>query len=182
MHHRTLSSTVHRTPLKKWSHVKKMELGEKIFHILCLCPWGFLCLFFFQWQTWWSLSLRTNFFLYHLSLGHIPTKELLRELTRRNRCDAKKTQQRTIFVGPPGSGKGTQAPIIKDEYCLCHLSTGDMLREAVAAGTEMVKACNQSHQNIWIVLFTFLAKSRVNKPRLWWMLVNLLVMMLSALI
>lgn len=74
-----------------------------------------------------------------MELGHIPTKELLRELTRRNRCDAKKTQQRTIFVGPPGAGKGTQAPIIKDEYCLCHLSTGDMLREAVAAGTEMGK-------------------------------------------
>lgn len=74
-----------------------------------------------------------------MDLGHIPTKELLRELTRRNRCDAKKTQQRTIFVGPPGSGKGTQAPIIKDEYCLCHLSTGDMLRDAVAAGTDMGK-------------------------------------------
>ena len=43
----------------------------------------------------------------------------------------------TIFFGPPGAGKGTQAPKIKDEYCLCHLSTGDMLREAVKAGTEM---------------------------------------------
>jgi adenylate kinase len=40
-------------------------------------------------------------------------------------------------TGPPGSGKGTQAPIIKDEYCLCHLSTGDMLRAAVKAGTEL---------------------------------------------
>lgn len=44
-----------------------------------------------------------------------------------------------IFFGPPGSGKGTQAPRIKEEYCLCHLSTGDMLREAVKAGTEMGK-------------------------------------------
>ncbi|KAL8146391.1 hypothetical protein AgCh_004221 [Apium graveolens] len=35
-------------------------------------------------------------------------------------------------AGPPGSGKGTQSPIIKDEYCLCHLTT-DMLRAAVAA-------------------------------------------------
>ena len=43
-------------------------------------------------------------------------------------------------LGPPGSGKGTQAPIIKEEYCLCHLSTGDMLRAAVKAQTELGKA------------------------------------------
>lgn len=36
-----------------------------------------------------------------------------------------------------GAGKGTQAPIIKEEYCICHLSTGDMLRDAVKAKTEM---------------------------------------------
>lgn len=36
-----------------------------------------------------------------------------------------------------GAGKGTQAPRIKDEYCLCHLSTGDMLREAVASKSQM---------------------------------------------
>lgn len=40
-------------------------------------------------------------------------------------------------VGPPGSGKGTQSPIIKDEFCLCHLATGDMLRAAVAAKTPL---------------------------------------------
>lgn len=45
------------------------------------------------------------------------------------------------MTGPPGSGKGTQSPIIKDEYCLCHLATGDMLRAAVAAKTPLgVKA------------------------------------------
>ncbi|EMS55707.1 Adenylate kinase B [Triticum urartu] len=38
---------------------------------------------------------------------------------------------------PPGSGKGTQSPLIKDEYCLCHLATGDMLRAAVAAKTPL---------------------------------------------
>jgi adenylate kinase len=41
------------------------------------------------------------------------------------------------LVGPPGSGKGTQSPLIKDEYCLCHLATGDMLRAAVAAKTPL---------------------------------------------
>lgn len=45
------------------------------------------------------------------------------------------------FAGPPGSGKGTQSPVVKDEYCLCHLSTGDMLRAAVASKTPLgVKA------------------------------------------
>lgn len=42
-----------------------------------------------------------------------------------------------VDVGPPGAGKGTQAPKVKDEYCLCHLATGDMLRAAVAAKTDM---------------------------------------------
>lgn len=52
-----------------------------------------------------------------------------------------KPDKRLILVGPPGSGKGTQSPIIKDEYCLCHLATGDMLRAAVAAKTPLgVKA------------------------------------------
>jgi cytidylate kinase len=43
----------------------------------------------------------------------------------------------TNVVGPPGSGKGTQSPLIKYEYCLCHLATGDMLRAAVAAKTPL---------------------------------------------
>jgi hypothetical protein len=46
-----------------------------------------------------------------------------------------------IFVGgvagPPGCGKGTQSPIIKEDFCLCHLATGDMLRAAVAKQTPL---------------------------------------------
>eukprot|EP01091_Cochliopodium_minus_P011696 TRINITY_DN338_c0_g2_i1.p1 TRINITY_DN338_c0_g2~~TRINITY_DN338_c0_g2_i1.p1 ORF type:complete len:219 (-),score=78.37 TRINITY_DN338_c0_g2_i1:67-723(-) len=48
-------------------------------------------------------------------------------------------QLRTIFLGPPGSGKGTQAQKIKEKYPVCHLSSGDMLRAAVKAGTELGK-------------------------------------------
>ncbi|KAG0268899.1 adenylate kinase [Actinomortierella ambigua] len=44
-------------------------------------------------------------------------------------------QLRMILVGPPGAGKGTQAPKIKEKYCVCHLATGDMLRAAIAAKT-----------------------------------------------
>ncbi|KAF8913401.1 adenylate kinase-domain-containing protein [Mucidula mucida] len=46
-------------------------------------------------------------------------------------------QLRTILVGPPGAGKGTQAPRIRDTFCVCHLATGDMLREQVAAKTPL---------------------------------------------
>ena len=42
-----------------------------------------------------------------------------------------------ILIGTPGSGKGTQAPIIRDDLCLCHLATGDMLRDAITKGTEL---------------------------------------------
>ena len=42
-----------------------------------------------------------------------------------------------IFLGPPGAGKGTQAKRISNELSLPHLSTGDMLRDAVTRGTEL---------------------------------------------
>ena len=42
-----------------------------------------------------------------------------------------------ILFGPPGAGKGTQAQIIVDERGLVQLSTGDMLRSAIASGTEL---------------------------------------------
>jgi adenylate kinase len=46
-------------------------------------------------------------------------------------------QLRTILVGPPGAGKGTQAPKISKEFCVCHLATGDMLREQVQKKTPL---------------------------------------------
>jgi len=44
---------------------------------------------------------------------------------------------RVAFLGPPGAGKGTQARDLAREWGVLHLATGDMLREAVAAGTPL---------------------------------------------
>ena len=50
---------------------------------------------------------------------------------------------RIIFIGPPGAGKGTQAQRLVETYRMAHLSTGDMLRAARDAKTEVGQKANQ---------------------------------------
>jgi adenylate kinase len=71
-------------------------------------------------------------------LSDVPLEQLFAELKRRYECTLK-PDRRVIFVGPPGSGKGSQAPLLKKEFCACHLATGDLLRAAVAQGSEYGK-------------------------------------------
>ncbi|NER37902.1 MAG: adenylate kinase [Oscillatoria sp. SIO1A7] len=50
---------------------------------------------------------------------------------------------RSILLGPPGSGKGTQAQRLANLYQIPHISTGDLLREAVANETELGKKAKE---------------------------------------
>lgn len=66
--------------------------------------------------------------------------EKIQALEAKAQSSAPKTpaqQLRTILMGPPGAGKGTQAPRINKEFCVCHLATGDMLREQVQKKTSL---------------------------------------------
>jgi adenylate kinase len=52
-------------------------------------------------------------------------------------------KQRLLFLGPPGVGKGTQAQILASNSGLEHLSTGDLLRAEVKAGTDLGKQAEE---------------------------------------
>ena len=72
-----------------------------------------------------------------------------------------------ILLGPPGAGKGTQAAHLRDTYGLAHLSTGDMLREAVAAGTDLgkqAKAVMEAGQLVSDDLMIQLVADRIDRP------------------
>ena len=73
-----------------------------------------------------------------MNLRNVTLQDLEDELKRRQVC-LTKPKMNLIMIGPPGAGKGTQAVSVKDDLCLCHLSTGDLLRDQVSRGTELGK-------------------------------------------
>ena len=50
---------------------------------------------------------------------------------------------RVVLLGPPGAGKGTQARLLQEEFAACQISTGDILRKAVAEQTPLGKEAAQ---------------------------------------
>jgi len=72
-----------------------------------------------------------------------------------------------IFIGPPGSGKGTQAVRIAEKYGIPHISTGDILRAAVKAGTPLGQQVAATLADGGLVgddLMTDLVRSRLAQP------------------
>ncbi len=72
-----------------------------------------------------------------------------------------------ILLGPPGAGKGTQARILMDRMGLVQLSTGDLLRAAVAAGTEVgrkAKALMEAGQLVPDEIVIGIVSDRLDEP------------------
>ena len=75
--------------------------------------------------------------------------------------------KRIILMGPPGGGKGTQARLLQDEFGIVQLSTGDMLRAAVKAGTEIglkAKAVMEAGQLVSDDLMVGVIRARIVEP------------------
>lgn len=119
-HHRQLHSTLHATPGPSPPLPRRCHSSSLALALFC------------------SLSVSSHGLAMAAAaqLEDVPNDSLFHEVMRRLKC-APKQEKRVILVGPPGCGKGTQSPILKEEHCLCHLATGDMLRAAVAQKTPL---------------------------------------------
>ena len=74
---------------------------------------------------------------------------------------------RLILLGPPGAGKGTQASFITSQFGIPQISTGDMLRAAIKAGTELGKAAKEVMDQGKLVsddIIIGLVKERLTQP------------------
>lgn len=74
---------------------------------------------------------------------------------------------RIVLLGAPGSGKGTQAKLLEEKYRLPQISTGDMLREAVAAGTALgrqAKAAMDAGQLVSDDIVLGIIHERITRP------------------
>lgn len=72
-----------------------------------------------------------------------------------------------IFIAPPAAGKGTQSKLVSESYNIPHISTGDLLREEIAKGTELGNSIKEDMEKGNLVsdeVITSLLKNRIQEP------------------
>ena len=69
-----------------------------------------------------------------MALANYSLEEIKNELKRKETCE-RYPKKNLIIIGPPGSGKGTQAELLMRDYCYCHFASGDIFRNEVARKT-----------------------------------------------
>jgi adenylate kinase len=74
---------------------------------------------------------------------------------------------RAVLLGPPGAGKGTQSPRLKEHYSVCHLATGDLLRAEIASGSALgteIKSVIDEGKLVSDDLVLKMVEDNLNKP------------------
>ena len=99
------------------------------------------------------IPLLIIYFINRMELFKYPDEDLVKELRRRYKCKKVTEPKRVILLGnhnkkgPPGSGRGTMGSRLQRKFCMCALSTGDMLRDEIRAETELGKIVDKAIKN-----------------------------------
>jgi adenylate kinase len=75
------------------------------------------------------------------------------------------TSRRVLVIGPPGAGKGTQCAILCDRYGVNHISTGQLFRDAIEAGTPLGRAVQRYVEEGFLVPDRLALKLLVDRIR-----------------
>ena len=78
--------------------------------------------------------------------------------------DTPRNAANLVLLGPPGAGKGTQARMLEEQFGLVQLSTGDLLRAAVAAGTEAGRAVMEAGDLVSDEIVIAILRDRLAEP------------------
>ena len=68
-----------------------------------------------------------------------------------------------VFIAPPAAGKGTQSDLLVEKYGYVHISTGDLLREEIASGSELAEEINAIIKEGKLVSDEIVAKLLTNR-------------------